>query len=116
MTLEVLFARQAQGEAFLLMAALGLALGALLQGAGAVNRHHRLLGMAADLLIAVLLTAAILVIALMTGTGLRLYALLGLCIGAALYLAGIGRSLRWLWQKMPRQRHAPPRDEDGRNN
>lgn len=90
MTLEVLFARAAQGQAFLLLLAGGVALGLLLQLAGFAHRWNRAAGMAADVLCAAALMALVLLTALATGTGLRLYGLLGLCIGLLLYAAGIG--------------------------
>ncbi|MBQ8202609.1 MAG: hypothetical protein IJZ74_12665 [Clostridia bacterium] len=88
-SLEVLFARQEQGETFLLLMLCGVALGILTQLAGFLHRTNRMAGMAADVLCGVTLAAVLLGSALHAGSGLRLYALLGLCIGLALHAAGI---------------------------
>lgn len=89
MTLEVLFAREAQGEAFLLLMCVGVLLAGMVHLAGALHRHASWLGMAADVLCGAAMAAALLGIALRTGAELRLYALLGLLIGAALYASGV---------------------------
>lgn len=94
MTLEVLFARSMQVQAFLLLTAAGVALGAAMHLAGWLHRRQRLLGMLADLLSAAGATAAAVYTALLTGSGLRLYGLLGLCTGAALYAWGVGPVIR----------------------
>ena len=104
MTLELLFAQPRQGHTFLLMVLCGLALGAGILLAGWVHRRNRPLGMAADLLIALLAAAATGAILLQSGEGLRLYALLGLCIGGAVYAAGIGPLFRWLADTLCRPR------------
>ncbi len=83
MTLEVLFAKATQGRTFLLLMLCGLAVGALVQLAGVLHRVNRFLGLAADLLCVVILAAAAAHILLASGEGLRLYGLLGLCIGGA---------------------------------
>lgn len=103
MTLELLFARAAQGRVFLLLTAGGAALGLLLQLAGLLHRWNRFAGMAADALWAFSAGALVLLTALYTGTGLRMYGLLGLLIGLALYRAGVYplvRGLAGLVQKM----------------
>lgn len=94
MTLEVLFAQAAQGRTFLLMLLCGaaLALGILL--AGGLHRRCPALGHGADLLLALGTAITLADILLQSGAGIRLYALLGLCIGAALALAGIWPVLR----------------------
>lgn len=89
MTLEVLFARAAQGQAFLLLAAGGAALGGMLQLAGLLHRLWRPAGMAADVLCALAAGCMLLGAAFVTGSGLRAYALLGLLVGLALYGAGV---------------------------
>lgn len=86
-TLELLFARAAQGQTFLLMAAGGAALGVLLQAANLLHRRSRAAGAAADVLFA-LLAAALLMLSVRMGGGLRGYALLGVLLGLALYRAG----------------------------
>ncbi len=108
MTLEALFARSAQGEAFLLLTVCGAGLGALIQLSGAVQHRHRFLGMVSDALTATLLTLSVLLIALRTGAGLRLYALLGLIIGLTLYLAGVWPVMRVLGRSL-RRRNSRPR-------
>ena len=89
MTLEVLFARAEQGRAFLLLAAGGALLGALLHAAGWLHRAWKPAGMAADVLCA--MTAGVMLLggAFLTGSGLRAYAVLGLLVGTALYRAGV---------------------------
>lgn len=87
-TLELLFARAAQGRTFLLMAAGGAALGVVLQAANWLNRRNRAAGIAADVLLA-LLASALLLLSVGTGGGLRGYALLGVLLGLALYRAGV---------------------------
>ncbi len=85
MTLETLFSQAEQGRAFLLMVLSGLAMGMLLTAA------HRLPPGAArcgDALGALLITLALGQVVLWTGT-IRLYALLGTVIGAAIYLGVI---------------------------
>jgi len=100
MTLEVLFAQAAQGRTFLLMVLCGAALALGVQLAGCVHRWKPWLGMAADLLCAVGLALALGQIILRSGEGLRLYGLLGLCIGAALYAAGIAPVVNWLQRRL----------------
>lgn len=104
MTLELLFAQPRQGHTFLLMVLCGLALGAGILLAGWVHRHSRPLGMAADLLIALLAAAAAGGILLQSGEGLRLYALLGLCIGGAVYAACIAPLVRGIAARLDRPR------------
>lgn len=88
-SLEVLFARAAQGQAFLMLAAGGVALGLLLQMAGFLHRVNRAAGAAADVLCALAAVGMVLGAALATGSGLRAYALLGLLVGLTLYRAGL---------------------------
>lgn len=88
-TLELLFARAAQGEAFLLLTAGGAAAGMLLQLAGAMHRVSRAAGMAADVVCALACAALLMLGVYRTGDGLRGYALLGLLTGLALYRAGV---------------------------
>jgi len=83
MTLEVLFAKASQGRTFLLLMLCGFIAGALIHLSGRLHRVNRLLGLAADFMCAVLLTAGAAHILLHSGEGLRLYGLLGLCIGGA---------------------------------
>lgn len=104
MTLEVLFAQAAQGRTFLLLVVCGMAAGLGVQLAGILHRRNRFLGMAADLLCAFLLAAVLGQILLISGEGLRLYGLLGLCIGGAVYAAGIGPLFRWLADTLCRPR------------
>ena len=95
MTLEVLFSQAAQGRTFLLLTLCGAALALCVQAAGFLHRVSRWLGLGADLLCALGLAAALGEILLNSGEGLRLYGLLGLCIGAALYAAGIAPVAGW---------------------
>ena len=95
MTLEVLFAQASQGRTFLALVLCGAAMGLAVQLAGFLHRRSRWLGMAADLLCAFSLAAALAHLLLISGGGLRLYGLLGLCIGGTLHAAGIAPLLRW---------------------
>ena len=78
MTLEVLFAQQGQAETFLRMVLLGAAF-ALALTLGGAWRHRHGLSDAADVLCALMLTLAALLVLIHSGEGLRLYALLGCC-------------------------------------
>ena len=104
MTLEVLFAAAGQRRTFLLMGLLGAALALLVHLGGSLHRVSRPLGMTADLLTAVGFVLAAAWIILGSGEGLRLYGLLGLCIGGALYAAGMAPSVRWLTDRLCRPR------------
>lgn len=103
--LEVLFNQASQGKAFLLMVLCGVLLGLCVRTAGLLHRREHLAGLAADALCAALLTAALGQTVLWTG-GLRLYALLGLCIGGLLYL-GCAAPLTRLGEKHRAQRESP---------
>ena len=83
MTLELLFAQANQGHTFLLMALCGCIAGVAAPLAGCLHRRNRIAGILADVAIALLLTLSAACILLRSGEGLRLYALLGLCIGGA---------------------------------
>ena len=96
MTLEVLFAQAAQGRTFLLMTLCGAAMALGVQLAGFLHQRSRWLGMGADLLLAAGLTLTMGQILLKSGAGLRLYAILGLCIGAGLYAGGIAPVVGWV--------------------
>ena len=88
MILENLFAQAAQGETFLRMCLTGVMLGCMLHLCSAVRRRSAWLGAACEVLSVLLCAAAALVIMLRSGSGLRLYALLGLTLGAVLYQSG----------------------------
>ena len=100
MTLEVLFAAAGQRRTFLLMGLLGAALALLVHLGGSLHRVSRPLGMAADLLTAVGFVLAAAWVILCSGEGLRLYGLLGLCIGGALYASGIAPAANWVIRKL----------------
>lgn len=104
MTLELLFAKAAQGRTFLLMAALGALLALCVQLCGCLHRLCRPAGLAADLFTALGAAAGMAQILQSSGAGLRLYALLGLCIGAALYAAGLAPAVGWFMQKLTEAR------------
>lgn len=106
MTLEVLFAKAAQGRTFLLMVLLGALLALGIQLAGLLHRRRPLLGMAADVLCAVGLALALCRVLLQSGEGLRLYGLLGLCIGGVVYTAGIAPAVGWVERRINRP-HPP---------
>ncbi len=96
MTIELLFAKASQGRTFLLMVLCGAVCALGVQLAGSLHRRGRLPGMAADALCVIALTLALCRILLQSGEGLRLYGLLGLCIGGALYAAGLAPAVRWI--------------------
>ena len=83
MTLELLFAQANQGRTFLLMALCGCVAGIATVLAGRLHRWSKTAGLLADGSIALLLTVSAAYILLRSGEGLRLYALLGMCIGGA---------------------------------
>ena len=93
-TLEALFTQAAQGRAFWLMLVCGVLLAGFIALIGRLHRVSRAAGLAADALCTALMTAALGQVVLWTG-GLRLYALLGLCIGGTLAVTGVGPLLRW---------------------
>lgn len=109
MTLELLFARAAQGHTFLLLAAGGAALGLLLQLSGALQRVCRPLGMALDALCALGAGGLVWWTALETGSGLRGYAALGLLTGLTLYASGIGPLVTGMGRRL--QKLFRPRQE-----
>ena len=105
MTIELLFAKASQGRTFLLMVLLGAALSLVVQLAGFLHRQKPWLGMAADLLCTVGLALGMVQILLTSGEGLRLYGLLGLCIGGAVYAAGIAPGISWIIHHLQRRMH-----------
>lgn len=105
MILENLFAQAAQGRTFLLMCVCGLALGAMLHLSRALRGWRAWLGAAADALTALLLGGMALGVMLLSGEGLRGYALLGLLLGAALYEAGLRRPLGALGRQLVKPAH-----------
>lgn len=102
MTLEVLFAQAAQGRTFLRLLLCGAALALGVQLTGVLHRRSRLLGHGADLLLVLLGALALGEILLQSGAGLRLYGLLGLCIGAAILLMGLWPAVRLLTRAVRR--------------
>ena len=96
MTIELLFAKASQGHTFLLMVLLGAALAFGIQAAGLLHRRSPWLGLAADLLCAFGFALGTAQILLQSGEGLRLYSVLGLCIGGAVYIAGVAPAIGWV--------------------
>lgn len=85
-----------QARAFLAMALCGALLGAVYDALG-VLRRGRLLAAAADLLFGVLAAAAVIAAALaLRCDAYRLYTLLGVGTGFALYQCSIGTTVRFL--------------------
>ena len=105
MTIELLFAKASQGRTFLLMVLRGAALSLVVQLAGFLHRKSTWLGLAADLLCALGLALGMVQILLTSGEGLRLYGLLGLCIGGAVYAAGIAPGIGWIIRHLQRRMH-----------
>lgn len=93
MILENLFARAAQGQAFLWLMVCGLLLGLLLHLSAAVHRGHPWLGLLCDLIFALCAGSMALMVLLRFGGGLRAYGLLGVLVGLLLYFAGLSRLL-----------------------
>lgn len=89
MMLETLFARAGQTQAFLCLAGCGFLLGALWHLCGLLHPAHPALGAAADLGCCALLGMMLWWDLLIFGDGVRLYGLLGLMLGALMYLAGL---------------------------
>lgn len=87
--IEQLFAQQGQPQAFLAMLLGGLALGGAAQLNAAICRRWPRLSVPADVLLALGLLAVLVFPAMALDTPLRLYGLLGLTLGAAVYAAGI---------------------------
>ena len=118
MILENLFAQAAQGRTFLLMCLCGLVLGAALHLSRALRGWRPWLGTVADVLAALLLGGMGLGVMLLSGSGLRGYALMGLLLGAALYEAGLRRVIdalgRWLRRLADfiTQKHPPKEGND----
>ena len=105
MTIELLFAKANQGHTFLLMVLLGAALALVVQLAGFLHRQKPWLGLMGDLLCAVGLALGMAQILLTSGEGLRLYGLLGLCIGSAVYAAGIAPGIGWIIHQLQQRMH-----------
>lgn len=104
MTLEVLFAQAAQGRTFLLMLLCGTGLALAVHLCGFLHRANHWLGMAADLLCVLGLALALGQILLGSGEGLRLYGLLGLCIGGTLYAGGLAPAVGWIGRRLTKAR------------
>ena len=96
MMLENLFAQAAQSRTFLLMCLLGLAAGLLSDLSKGLGRLHPLLGWLGDALLALVIAAGVLGALIAGQSGLRLYAALGLVIGAALYHTGVQPVIGWM--------------------
>ena len=110
MTLELLFAQAGQCRTFLLTVLLGAGMALWVQLSGCLHRVRPWLGMAADLAGAAALAVAVGRLMLLGGESLRLYALLGLMIGGALYAAGAAPALRRLCKifSRPKAGTSPP--------
>lgn len=106
MILEKLFAQAGQSRVFLLMVLGGLAEGLLLHLSGALGRKSRPAGMLGDALALTLGALWLLGVLLRYGGGLRLYALLGLALGA-LGWSALARAAAWR-QKFSRTGRKPP--------
>lgn len=102
MTLEVLFAQQGQAETFLRMVLCGAGVAVLLS-LGRLCRKKHLALLLWDVLLSGVLTLLVAGILLDSGAGLRLYALLGLLLGALLYETGL-RQLLLLLRKIAKKR------------
>lgn len=106
MTLEVLFAQQNQCSAFLQLCVLGLAAGMLLHASVAVHRRRRIIGSVLDVVCCMGVAVLAALVMLRSGSGVRLYGLLGLVIGMLLYAAGVMQAVRWLSRMVTRGKAA----------
>lgn len=117
MMLEVLFAHQHQEQTFLSLLACGLALGLMLHIGTLLRR--RFLRTLWDVFTALAVAILVLLVILRQHDGLRAYGVLGLVLGALLYLAGFSQILQAgvnLFQKYknsrpPKAGNTPPDDE-----
>lgn len=105
MTIELLFAKASQGRTFLLMVLLGAALSLVVQLAGFLHQQKPWLGLVGDLLCALGLALGMAQILITSGEGLRLYGLLGLCIGGVVYAAGIAPGISWIIRHLQQRMH-----------
>ena len=92
--LEVLFAHQSQEQAFLAFVVCGVALGLMLHLGASLRRRSLLLSSIWDVLCALSCAVMVLLVLFRFRTGLRAYAVLGLLLGAVLYLAGLAHILQ----------------------
>ena len=109
MTLELLFLKAGQCSTFLTMVLLGAGMSLLVHLAGSLHRWKPWLGMAADVLLVCSLALAVGQLILLSGEGLRLYGLLGLMIGGALYTAGIAPAVGQVMRKLAAARRSVQR-------
>ena len=94
-----------QGNVFLTVLCVGLALGGVWQLLTCLRRHYPRAALLWDALFALSLLGALLATLLKwREEQLRLYALLGLCLGSALYLAGPGSLIRAICRRIKNSR------------
>lgn len=102
--LETLFAQRSQEQAFLALMTCGLVLG-LLFHMGSALRSHPVWSALWDVLTAALGTGAVFTVLLKFHQQLRAYAILGLLLGALLYLAGLYQPLQALGRLLQKYKH-----------
>lgn len=105
--IEQLFAQQGQGKAFLVMLAGGMAVAALFHITTFVRKRWRFLAIPGDISVALALLTVLLMPFVTMDTPLRLYGLLGVALGAALYAAGMAPMAESLLRRVKKclQRH-----------
>lgn len=108
MMLENLFAQAGQSRVFLQMCLLGLAAGLGSDLSRGLERIHPLLGWLGDAALTAGVGLGVLIVLITGSSGLRLYALLGLAVGAALYHAGLRHAAARL---IPKKRTAQEKPE-----
>lgn len=112
MMLENLFAQAGQSRMFLQMCLLGLLAGLGSDMSRGLGRIHPMLGWLGDAALALGIALGVLIALIAGGSGMRLYALLGLAVGAALYHAGLrSAAKKWIPKRMKTAR-GKPKDEE----
>lgn len=109
--IEQLFAQQGQGKAFLVMLAGGMAVAALFHVATFVRKRWRFLAVPGDISVALALLTVLLMPFVTMDTPLRLYGLLGVALGAALYAAGMAPMAEALCRKVKKCLQRRPQKE-----
>ena len=100
--MELLFARAGQGRMFLWLFIGGMTCGVMAHAGDLLRRRHFWLAIASDALTALCAAGMLLCALALTGSGLRGYALAGLCLGFAAYQAGLKQVLSAIGRRISR--------------